>query len=203
ARYNAPCRQSVLEYTELWDALTRRMGYWVDLSNPYITFEPSYIETVWWLLKQIYEKGLLYQGYKIQWYSPGSGTVLSSHEVSLGYKETQDPSIYVKFKMDGEADTYFLAWTTTPWTIVSNMALAVNPKLDYVKVEHQGEKYILAKNCLENALDGDYSILEEIKGADLLGKTYEPVFDFASKEFDRSEAWKVIPADYVTTDDGT
>src|SRR5690606_41022584 len=102
ARYNAPCRQSVLEYTELWDALTRRMGYWVDLSNPYITFEPSYIETVWWLLKQIYEKGLLYQGYKIQWYSPGSETVLSSHEVSLGYKEAQDPSIYVRFPIAGE-----------------------------------------------------------------------------------------------------
>ncbi|HBQ60301.1 MAG TPA: isoleucine--tRNA ligase, partial [Balneolaceae bacterium] len=120
----------------------------------------------------------------------------------LGYKETQDPSIYVKFKMDDE-DAYFLAWTTTPWTIVSNMALAVNPNLDYVKVAHFDETFIMAKDCVEDVLGEEYIIEEEFKGSVLLGKTYQPVFDFAFEEFDKSQAWRVIPADYVTTDDGT
>ena len=202
-KYNAKCRESVLKYKDLWDDLTSRMGYWVDQEDPYVTFDNKYIESVWWAFSKLYKKGLVYKGYKIQWYSPGSGTVLSSHEVSLGYKETQDPSIYVKFKVDGETDTYFLAWTTTPWTIVSNMALAVNPALDYVKVNHKGENLILAKACLDDALDGEYSIAEEMKGENLLGRTYEPVFDFALKEYDKAEAWKVIPADYVTVEDGT
>lgn len=202
-KYNAKCRESVLQYKDLWDELTTRMGYWVDQEDPYVTFKNEYIESVWWAFNKLFEKKLVYKGYKIQWYSPGSGTVLSSHEVSLGYKETQDPSIYVKFKLDGEENTYFLAWTTTPWTIVSNMALAVNPNLDYVKVGHYGETFILAKDCLEDALGEDYIIEEEIKGTVLLGKTYEPVFDYALKEIDRSEAWRVIPADYVTTEDGT
>ncbi|MEX0608468.1 MAG: isoleucine--tRNA ligase [Balneolaceae bacterium] len=203
AKYNAKCRESVLKYKDLWDELTSRMGYWVDQSDPYITFENKYIESVWWAFNKLYKKNLVYKGYKIQWYSPGSGTVLSSHEVSLGYKETQDPSVYVKFKADSGDNTFFLAWTTTPWTIVSNMALAVNPVLDYVKVSHNGENLILAKDCLEEALIENYEILEEMKGAQLLGRTYEPVFDFALKEYDRSQAWKVISADYVTTNDGT
>lgn len=202
-KYNAQCRESVLKYKGLWDELTSRMAYWVDQDNPYVTFENNYIESVWWAFNKLFDKGLVYKGYKIQWYSPGSGTVLSSHEVSLGYKETQDPSIYVKFKLDGEDNTYFLAWTTTPWTIVSNMALAVNPHLDYVKVGHYDENLILAKDCLEDALGEDYIIQEEMKGKELLGKTYEPVFDFALKEYDKSEAWRVIAADYVTTEDGT
>ncbi len=202
-KYNAKCRESVLKYKDLWDNLTSRMGYWVDQDDPYVTFENNYIESVWWAFNKLFEKNLVYKGYKIQWYSPGSGTVLSSHEVSLGYKETQDPSIYVKFPVDGEENTYFLAWTTTPWTIVSNMALAVNPVLDYVKVGHYDENLILAKDCLEDALGEDYIIQEEMKGADLLDKTYSPVFDFALKEYDKSKAWKVIPADYVTTEDGT
>lgn len=207
AEYNAQCRESVLKYKHLWDDLTNRMGYWVDLHNPYITFENEYIESVWWAFKQLYDKGLVYQGYKIQWYSPGSGTVLSSHEVSLGYEETQDPSITVKFPLDADESVYFLAWTTTPWTIISNMALAVNPKLDYVKIRvTEGEKtefYILAKNCLENAINHDYVIIEEYKGADLIGWVYKPVFEYARKEFAKEEAWRVIGADYVTTEDGT
>jgi len=202
-KYNAKCRESVLKYKHLWDDLTSRMGYWVDQENPYITFDNDYIESVWWALNKLYKKDLVYKGYKIQWYSPGSGTVLSSHEVSLGYKETQDPSIYFKFKVDGEENTYFLAWTTTPWTTVSNMAIAINPKLDYVKVEHDGEIYIMAKDCVEEVLGEEFSIKEEMKGKTLLGKTYEPIFDFALKEFDKSQAWRVIPADYVTTEDGT
>jgi isoleucyl-tRNA synthetase len=207
AEYNAKCRESVLKYKHLWDDLTSRMGYWVDLENPYITFENDYIESVWWAFKQLYEKGLVYQGYKIQWYSPGSGTVLSSHEVSLGYKETQDPSIYVKFPLDADENVFFLAWTTTPWTIISNMALAVNPKLEYVKIRvSEGdvtEHYILAKDCLDDAITHDYEIVENYKGSDLIGWVYKPVFDYALQEHSKESAWRVIEADYVTTEDGT
>ncbi len=205
--YNAHCRESVLKYKDLWDKLTDRMGYWVDLDNPYITFDNNYIESVWWALKTLYDKGLVYKGYKIQWYSPGSGTVLSSHEVSLGYKETQDPSIYVKFPLDADPNVYFLAWTTTPWTIISNMALAVNPSLDYVKIkvteEDKTEFYILAKDCLEKAMNHDYEIVDQYKGEELVGWVYNPVFDYALKEYEKESAWRVISADYVTTDDGT
>ncbi len=207
AEYNEKCRTSVLKYKDLWDKLTRRMAYWVDLENPYITFENDYIESVWWAFKTLYEKGLVYKGYKIQWYSPGSGTVLSSHEVSLGYKEVQDPSIYVKFRLRQAENVYFLAWTTTPWTIVSNMALAVNPELDYAKIEvSEGghtEYYILAKKCIEETIDHEYEIIEEYKGEDLIGWTYEPVFSYAAEKYGIAEAWRVIPAGYVTTEEGT
>ena len=203
AEYNAQCRESVLKYKDLWDELTNRMGYWVDLDDPYITFENRYIESVWQMFQRLYNKDLVYKGYKIQWYSPGSGTVLSSHEVSLGYKETQDPSIYVKFRVDGEENTFFMAWTTTPWTTISNMALAVNPALDYVKAKHQDEFYIVAKACAARVFGEDFEIIQEMKGSDLVDRTYEPVFDYALKKFDKSQAWRVIPADYVTTEDGT
>ncbi len=203
AEYNAQCRESVLKYKDLWDDLTSRMGYWVDQDHPYVTFENEYIESVWWALKKLNEKNFLYKGYKIQWYSPGSGTVLSSHEVSLGYKETQDPSIYVKFPASGEENTYFLAWTTTPWTTISNMALTINPNLDYAKVAFEGENYIVAKDCAANVFGEDFEIVAEYKGFNLLGRTYEPIFDYAQKEFSPENAWKVIPADYVTTEDGT
>lgn len=207
AEYNKHCRESVLKYKDLWDRLTNRMAYWVDLDDPYVTFKNDYIESIWWAFSTLFEKGLVYKGYKIQWYSPGSGTVLSSHEVSLGYKETQDPSIYVKFPVDGQEDTFFLAWTTTPWTIISNMALAVNPKLEYVKVRisegDRTEYYIMAKGCLEDALDHEFEIVETYQGSDLVGMTYEPVFDYARRKFDKDEAWRVVPADYVTLEDGT
>ena len=203
AEYNAKCRESVLRYKDLWDELTSRMAYWVDQDDPYITFENRYIESVWWAFDKLFDKGLVYKGYKIQWYSPGSGTVLSSHEVSLGYKETQDPSVYVKFKAVGEDNTYFLAWTTTPWTTISNMALAVNPQLDYVKVGHNNENYIVAKDCLESLFGEEYVLMEEMKGFALLSRPYEPIFDYAMKEIDQEKAWRVISADYVTTDEGT
>jgi len=206
-RYNARCRQSVLEYTELWDELTRRMGYWVDLSNPYITFETSYIETVWWLLKQIYEKGLLYQGYKIQWYSPGSETVLSSHEVSLGYEEVQDPSIYVRFPIAGEDNTYFLAWTTTPWTLISNAALAVGPDIDYVRIRREdpdrGQEYFILAESRLGVVDGEYEIVERYRGRDLVGIRYEPVFDYFRDYEPDVDRWYVVEADFVSTEDGT
>ena len=207
AEYNKQCRESVLRYKHLWDDLTNRMGYWVDLHNPYVTFENYYIESIWWAFKTLFEKDFVYQGYKIQWYSPGSGTVLSSHEVSLGYQETQDPSIFVKFPLDADPNVHFLAWTTTPWTIVSNMALAVNPDLDYVKIKvSEGEKteyYILAEGCLDHAIRHEYEITDRYKGEDLIGWIYKPVFEFALEEHPRESAWRVIAADYVTTDEGT
>jgi len=207
AEYNEKCRESVLKYKDLWDQLTRRMAYWVDLDDPYITYENDYIESVWWALNKLFEKDLVYKGYKIQWYSPGSGTVLSSHEVSSGYEEIQDPSIYVKFEIDDQDDTYFLAWTTTPWTIISNMVLAVNPELDYVKVQvTEGdvtEYYILAEECLDEALRHDYEIVERYKGKALVDLSYQPIFDYALQEFDPEDAWRVVPADYVTTEEGT
>jgi isoleucyl-tRNA synthetase len=205
AEYNKLCRESVLKYKTLWDDLTIRMGYWVDLEHPYVTFENDYIESVWWALKKLFEKDLLYKGYKIQWYSPGSGTVLSSHEVSLGYKEVQDPSVYIKFQLEEAEDTYFLAWTTTPWTLISNMLLAVGKDVEYVLVkpkDDSGEHFILAKNCLE-VLEGEYQILKTIKGAELAGKRYKPVFPFAQQENDRNAAWRVVTANFVTTEDGT
>jgi isoleucyl-tRNA synthetase len=207
AKYNEQCRNSVLKYKDLWDKLTNRMAYWVDLDDPYVTFDNDYIESVWWAFKTLYEKDLVYQGYKIQWYSPGSSTVLSSHEVSLGYEEVQDPSIFVKFQVEMSEDEYFLAWTTTPWTIISNMALAVNPDLDYAKIElsegGRTEYYILAKECIDEVIDHDYEIVAEYKGKELVGWTYDPVFDYALEEFDKEEAWKVVSADYVTTEEGT
>ncbi len=203
AEYNARCRESVLKYKNLWDDLTDRMGYWVDQDNPYVTFENEYIESVWWALNKLFEKNLLYKGYKIQWYSPGNGTVLSSHEVSLGYKETQDPSIYVKFPVHGEENTFYLAWTTTPWTTISNMALTINPKLTYAKIRFEDEQFIVAKDTIDRVFGEGTKLLEEYSGEDLLGRTYKPIFDYAQREIEPSEAWKIIAAEYVTTEDGT
>ncbi|MEX2573392.1 MAG: isoleucine--tRNA ligase, partial [Balneolaceae bacterium] len=207
AEYNKQCRESVLKYKHLWDELTTRMGYWVDLENPYVTFENDYIESIWWAFKTLFDKDLIYRGYKIQWYSPGSGTVLSSHEVSLGYRETQDPSIYVKFPLDADPKVHFLAWTTTPWTIISNMALAVNPDIDYVKVKvtegEETEFYIVAEGCLENTLRHEYEIVDRYKGGELVGWTYRPPFEYALNAHGKEQAWRVVPADYVTTEEGT
>lgn len=205
-KYNAACRQSVLRYKELWDELTVRMGYWVDIEHPYVTFKTYYIETLWWLIKQIYEKGLLYQGYKIQWYSPGSHTVLSSHEVSLGYKEVQDPSVYVRFPVEGQKDTFFLAWTTTPWTLISNTALAVGPKIEYVKIRHTGEmgdEYLILAAARLPVIKEDYEVVETYEGKDLVGVKYNPLFDYFLDEGRRSGAWRVVAADFVSTEDGT
>ena len=212
AKYNAACRESVLRYKGEWDELTQRMGYWVDLDDPYVTYETEYIESVWWLLKQIHEKGLMYRGYKIQWYSPGSHTVLSSHEVSLGYEETQDPSVYIRFSVDGQENTSFLAWTTTPWTLISNTALAVGEDIDYVKIRltepsenargAAGECLILAEALL-TIIEGDYEIVERYTGADLVGMTYQPVYSYFTDHVDKGDAWRVLSADIVSTEEGT
>jgi isoleucyl-tRNA synthetase len=206
-RYNERCRESVLRYKEQWDELTRRMGYWVDLTNPYVTFHSSYIESVWWLIKKIYEKGLLYKGHKIQWYSPGSGTVLSSHEVSMGYEEVQDPSIYVRFPVTGKSDTFFLAWTTTPWTLISNAALAVGPNLAYAIVRHadphRGDETLILAEDRVAVIDEDVQIVDRVRGADLVGTSYEPLYPYFSEDAATAGAWRVVEADFVSTEDGT
>lgn len=206
-RYNRACRESVLRYKDLWDEVTTRIGFWVNLDDPYVTFRSSYIESVWWLLKQIYEKDLLYQGHKIQWYSPGSGTVLSSHEVSLGYKEVQDPSIYTRFRMKGQENVYLLAWTTTPWTTISNVALAVGSRIDYVRIrltsEDIGEHDLILAEARLSVIKEEYEIVERMSGEDLVGKRYEPLFDYFLDHPEAGQAWRIVPADYVSTEDGT
>jgi len=206
ARYNAACRESVLRYKNDWDHLTRRIAYWVDLDDPYITFKNDYIETVWWVVRQLHDKGLLYKGHKIQWYSPGSETVLSSHEVSLGYQEVDDPSVYVRFPLADDESTAFLAWTTTPWTLISNAALAVGPGIDYVKVadpQRDGYFLILARALL-NLLDLESPQVEaEYKGRDLTGMRYRPLFDTPLPEGEYPHVHHVVAADFVSTDDGT
>lgn len=201
APFNAACRDSVSRYKHDWDELTRRIGYWVDLEHPYVTFETPYIESVWWLIKEIHTRGLLYKGHKIQWYSPGSGTVLSSHEVSLGYEEVSDPSVYVRFRVAGEADLSLLAWTTTPWTLISNVAAVVGEDIDYVTVRAGDERLLLAEARLD-VLDGDVEVLERHKGRELLGLRYEPLFRVEDVAYP-DDAWRVCAADYVTVDDGT
>ncbi|MBI5661990.1 MULTISPECIES: isoleucine--tRNA ligase [Ignavibacterium] len=197
-KYNQKCRESVFTYLDLWEKMTTRMGYWIDLDSAYITLDNKYIESVWWALKTLFDKGLIYKDYKIVPQDPKSETVLSSHELALGYRETKDPSVYVLFQRL-DADEYFLVWTTTPWTLISNVALAVGPDIDYVKIKTNGKVLILAKDRL-SVIDGDYEILEELKGKDLLGVEYEQLFDYC--DVDR-KAFYVIAGDFVSTEDGS
>jgi len=199
AKFNEECKKSVWKYKVDWEELTRMMGYWVDLQHPYVTFDNNYIESIWWALKQYFDKGLIYKGYKIQPYCPRCETPLSSHEVSLGYKDVKDPSIYIKLKVKGQENTYFLVWTTTPWTLISNVAIAVHPDVDYVKVKHKGEHYILAQARL-SVLGDDYVVLEEFKGSALAGKEYERMFSYHTV---KEKGWYVVLADFVTTEDGS
>ncbi|GAB5535239.1 MAG: isoleucine--tRNA ligase [Rubricoccaceae bacterium] len=207
AEYNAKCRESVLRYKDLWDGLTTRMGYWVDLENPYVTFENDYIESVWNLLQRMWDKGLLTKGHKIQWYSPANGTVLSSHEVSLGYKEVQDVSCTTRARLVDTPGTSILAWTTTPWTIPSNAAMAVGRNIQYVKVRQvtdEGEEFlILAAKRAGDVLKGEYEIVEELTGADLVGLRYEPMWPTFRDRGQDEGAYRIVDAAYVTTEDGT
>lgn len=199
AKFNEECRKSVWKYKTEWEDMTRQMGYWVDLDHPYVTFENNYIESVWWALKQFFDKGLIYKGYKIQPYCPRCETPLSSHEVAQGYKDVQDPSVYVKFRVKGEEQTFFLVWTTTPWTLISNVALAVHPDVEYVKVRHKNELLILARERL-SVLGEDHEVVESMKGSALVGKEYERLYSYhAVKE----RGWYVVAADFVTTGDGS
>jgi len=199
AKFNKQCQESVWKYKADWEEMTRMIGYWVDLDHPYITFENNYMESVWWALKQYFDKGMIYKGYKIQPYCPRCETPLSSHEVSLGYKDVKDPSVYIKLKVKGEERTYFLVWTTTPWTLISNVALAVHPEVDYVKVEHKGEHLILAQARL-SVFGEEYKVLETFKGSLLAGKEYERLYDYHPAE---EKGWYVIEGDFVTTEDGS
>ena len=205
AAFNQACRNSVNRYTEEWNTLTRQMGYWVDLEHPYVTYHTPYIESVWWLIKRIFERGLLYKGYKIAWYSPGSGTVLSSHEVSLGYQEITDPSAYVRFRLLDDDHTSLLAWTTTPWTLISNVALAVGPDIQYVKValteDGRREQVILAEARLD-ALRCEYEILNRMTGRELTGLRYSPLYEVLDTPREGAP-WRVVTADYVAIEDGT
>ncbi|WP_375251877.1 isoleucine--tRNA ligase [Dokdonia donghaensis] len=241
--YNEACKKAVMRYTDIWNDLTEKMGYWVDMEDPYITYKAKYMETVWWLLKQIYNKDLLYKGYTIQPYSPKAGTGLSSHELNQPgcYRDVTDTTVVAQFKITDQGEnplakeladgqTYFIAWTTTPWTLPSNTALTVGKKIDYVLVETFNQytfepvKVILAKNLISKQFDkkfvsasakeeldtynaGDkkipYFVAREFKGADLLELRYEQLFDFVQPNDNPQDAFRVIAGDFVTTEDGT
>jgi len=241
AEYNEACKKTVMRYTDVWNDLTEKMGYWVDMEDPYVTYKSKYMETVWWILKQIYNKDLMYKGYTIQPYSPKAGTGLSSHEVNQpgSYRDVTDTTIVAQFKalnetlpsfLQGFGDIHILAWTTTPWTLPSNTALTVGPKIDYVLVETFNQytfrptKVILAKNLVgkqfskgffasseasdfENFKEGDkkipYQILAEFKGTDLVGIRYEQLMPLALPYQNPENAFRVISGDFVTTEDGT
>ncbi len=194
------CKESVWTYKGMWEDFSDTVGFWADMDDPYVTYENDYIESEWWSLKKIWEKGLLYKGYKVVPYCPRCGTPLSSHEVAQGYKDVKEKSLMAKFKARGE-DAWILAWTTTPWTLPSNVALCVNPKEEYVKVENQGEVYYLAKALCGSVLEGDYKVLESYTGKDLEYKEYEPLFPYADTK--DKKAFFVTCADYVTLTDGT
>ncbi len=207
--YNRVCREAVMEFTGVWEDMTRRMGYWVDMGDPYITYETKYVETLWWMLRQLYDKGLLYKGYTIQPYSPAAGTGLSNHELNQPgcYRDVKDTSVTAQFRVVGRDNTYLLAWTTTPWTLPSNTALAVNPAIDYVEVEcsnpysNNPQTVILAAALVEKYFGKtEHKILSTYKGAELVGMRYEQLLPWVKPDGD---AFRVIAGDYVTTEDGT
>jgi isoleucyl-tRNA synthetase len=236
-KFNARCRESVFRYLKEWNEMTERIGFWVDLEHPYITMNNDYIESVWWAIKQMWDRGLVYQGYKVTPHCPRCGTSLSSHEVALGYKDdTEDPSVYIKFKVSTKSlcdfpldrPTYFLAWTTTPWTLPGNTALAVNPVADYVIVEVDDEYFILADALRDAAGLGDNRVAMKFAGKYLVGAEYEPLFNphdfgidrwrlksfldrdvtamanvFEKQAPDRDLTYRVIEADFVSMEEGT
>ena len=199
------CKESVWKYKGEWEVMSDRMGFWADMDNPYITYDNDYIESEWWALKAIYEKGLLYKGHKIVPYCPRCGTALSSHEVAQGYKEVKETSATVRFRVPDEENTYFLAWTTTPWTLPSNVSLCVNPDVTYAYVRVDGkETLIMAKDLIETVLEGhETEIVKEVLGKELEYKHYEPLFECTRKAAGGKDAFYVMVDDYVTTTDGT
>jgi len=201
AEFNARCRESVLRYIDEWNELTERIGFWIDTGDAYFTLANEYVESVWWSLKQVWEKGLLTEGHKVVPYCPRCGTALSSHEVALGYKDIVDPSVYVKFPLRSDATTAFLGWTTTPWTLLSNAALAVHPDVTYAYSRVGNEVLVLAEPLVERVLGEEAEIIDRVRGADLEGTEYEPPFPYITDYGPRGHT--VLPADFVTTDDGT
>ena len=198
------CKESVWKYKGMWEDFSATVGFWADMDNPYVTYHNDFIESEWWALKKIWEKGLLYKGFKIVPYCPRCGTPLSSHEVAQGYKDVKERSAIVRFKVKGE-DAYILAWTTTPWTLPSNVALCVNPDENYVKVKNGDYTYYLAEALCDTVLEGEYTVLETYKGKELEYKEYEPLFDYAvdicAKQ--KKKAFYVVCDGYVTLTDGT
>ncbi|MGC1515027.1 MAG: isoleucine--tRNA ligase [Maribacter sp.] len=239
--YNAACKKAVMRYTDVWNSMTEQVGYWVDMKDPYVTYTSKYMETIWWLLKQIYTKGLMYKGYTIQPYSPKAGTGLSSHELNQPgtYQDVTDTTVTAQFKaleetlppfLQNEGTVYFLAWTTTPWTLPSNTALTVGPKIDYVLVEtynqytYEPMNVILAKNLVGKQFAGKFTevdqkaalltyssgdkkipfyVVKEFKGKDLVGIRYEQLMDYVLPYENAENAFRVIAGDFVTTEDGT
>ena len=207
--YNATCRKEVMKYTKEWEGLTQKMGYWIDMENPYITYENSYIESLWWLLKELYKKGLLYKGYTIQPYSPAAGSGLSSHELNQPgcYRDVKDTTVTAQFKVKGQENLYLLAWTTTPWTLTSNTALCVGPNIDYVRYATQNPytgqdiEVILAADLFDSYFKGQEKPTETFKGSTLEGMEYEPLIPFFTPMGEGG--FRVILGDYVTTEDGT
>ena len=194
------CKESVFTYVNMWEKMTDQIGYWVDMEHPYVTYHNSYIESVWWALNQMWEKGLLYKGHKVMPYCPRCGTGLSSHEVSQGYKDVKDLTAIVKFKVQGEENKYILAWTTTPWTLPSNLALCVNKAYDYIEAKVGDEVLVVAKELATKVLGEDYEVIKEFKGTELLGTKYERLLPFGEVD---GKAFEVIHGDYVTLSDGT
>jgi len=205
-KFNRKCRDSVFKYLKEWNELTRRIAYWVDLEHPYITYENEYIETVWWLLAQLWKKDLLYQGFKILPYCPRCETALSSHEVSLGYKDVTERAVTIKFKLREGDNRFILAWTTTPWTLPGNVALAVGAYITYVEIEQEfngrKEHYFIAEDRLE-VIKGEYQVIRKLPGKEMAGWEYEPLFDFINLADDHHKAYYVAEADFVTTEEGT
>lgn len=208
-KFTKECKESVFKYVNIWEEMTNKVGYWVDMDNPYITYDNKYIESVWWALKELWNKNLLYEGHRVMPYCPRCGTALSSHEVAQGYKDVKDLTCVAKFKVVGEDNKYILAWTTTPWTLPSNLALCVNKSYTYAEYkvnvgteeEPEYEVYVLAKDLAEKVLEGkEYELLKEFKGSELLGTKYEQLMPFAKVE---GKAFEVIHGDYVTLTDGT
>ncbi len=201
-KFNQLCRESVQKYQGAIASLTERMGRWVNSDEEYATMDPWYIESVWWSLKELYSKGLLYQGYKVVPYSTRAGTTLSNSEVALGgYKTITDPAVTVKLRLRDE-DTYLLIWTTTPWTLPGNLLVAVGKDFEYSKVEYMGEKYVVGSELVEKIFEGEYSVLETFKGSELIGKEYEPLYPYYSEK-SKEGAFRVVHAEHVTLEDGT
>ena len=195
------CKESVWKYTDEWRKMSERVGYWVDMDHPYVTYHDDYIESVWWALKEIWKKGLLYKGHKIVPYCPRCGTALSSHEVAQGYKDVKETSVVARFKVKGRENAYILAWTTTPWTLPSNVALCMNPDETYVEIESGGVRYILAEALVSKFFE-EYTVVEKRTGKEYEGTEYEPLLDYAKDSF-REKAYYVVCDTYVTLTDGT
>ena len=206
-KFNESCRSKVLGYVDDWKKVINRLGRWVDMENSYRTMDLDFMESIWWVFKELWNNGLIYQGYRSMHICPRCETTLSQSEVTEGYKVVKDLSATAKFKLKDENNTYILAWTTTPWTLIGNVALAVNKSIEYTEVEIGEEKYILAKDRVKDVLkDVQYKVIKNLKGSDLLGKEYEPLFNYYAKDEkleNKENGWKVYVADFVTTQEGT